>query len=247
MEQHPDRNHAPTDWEMALRIGKAADQVMDGMRASAPKKAMWGLSLVQMWDLTGQVEELPDLGIVCTTTVGFPGSRYLSYVGMNVMGGGAGTLTDDGKDRTVIVFPNMLRASANRRQIEAEGFLHHELAHFLYRHEPDDAYEVAKNARKVAEAYFNHPMEVDAYFHQGLAALVRSRGGRSWADCDLEASLGGKEDFFSALLPEMPAVFRKYVTAETLDLMRRRAERFWDAGHEALLVSKAGLAAPGRV
>ena len=214
-----------SDWNNALRIGKIADEICEAVEHVVPHRRLQNLVLLDLYDLRGQVEELPALAVVCTTsTLRFGMARQPTA----------------SRFSHVILVPNFLLRALNKLLIQSQTLLHHEVAHILLGHEDGPDYSGQKSP-----AYFNHPAELDAYFHQGISALARSDGYLSWNKTDPQNILGDDPQKFAtrfqlALKPK----FWKALSQDNKYSLSERALTFWKDGKKHLEFSNLQQTSP---
>lgn len=161
-----------SDWNDVLRISRASDQLLEAISSQRPVHRRHRILRHDTWyDLRGCVDEIPRLGVVFSTSVGLAGGVMIPP-------------RDTGFSH-LILLPQFFRHDWNLRIIETQTLLHHELAHILLDH--DEAHYAVK--RYTAE-YFNHPAEIDAFFHQAVASIVSyaEDGQFSWTSGPKEPS-----------------------------------------------------------
>ena len=143
-----------SDWDDVLRISRASDQLLEAISSRRPIHRRHRVFRHDTWyDLRGCVDEIPRLGIVFSTNVGLAGGVMIP--------------PKETGFTHLIMLPQFFRHEWNVRIVETQTLLHHELAHILLGH--DDAHYAVK---KYTPDYFNHPAEMDAFFHQAVAGVV---------------------------------------------------------------------------
>jgi len=144
---------------------------------------------------------------------------------------GAGTAPETSSSSSHLIgFSTSFLASRNLAFIKSSTFLHHEVAHIALTHEIGNDYK-----RKISPEYFNHPVEIDAYLHQGLAELARKAGYQSWAQVNSPDILGDDQEKFTERLKNiLRPQFWKALYPVNKNIVTQRAAAFWNAGQQAL-------------
>lgn len=174
-----------SDWDDVLRIARTSDQMLNAMRSKKPFLRKHRLFQHDIWyDLRGEVDEIPGLGVVFSTSAGLRAGVQIPPPGYPFS--------------HLILLPQFFRESWNMTLYESQSLVHHEIAHILLGHEQD--VEFYGNFTRMTSEYFNHPYEIEAFMHQSLAALAMKPdiGQYSWTSgpmTEMEILGGNASDF----------------------------------------------------
>lgn len=186
---------AETDDNEVHRIAvEEATKIIDAVRNDSPHVFWRGLKRISLYDLRGVSSLIPKLGLAFV----FPQRTF------------GVAKQQSGPFDHLILFPSVWFDRLNKNWV-GQSSLHHELVHILMKHEePDDGHPY----HKFGPDYFNHPIEIDAYFHQGIIDAKRAE----WTTFD---------EFRDAFFKSVYRPFWKALTAENRKLIENRLEVFW--------------------